>query len=202
MTVQIHGIPQSSYVRTARMACAIKGVDHELVPVELGSDSHRKLHPFAKVPALTHEGRTIYETSAIARYVDAAFEGPALMPKGAGEAAVAEQWISAVNCYLYADFVRDYGLKYIFGGETPDRATIDATVPKLQRDLDLLEKALEGQDYLAGDALSLADLFVAPPLLTTQVGAEAREALGSRPNVQAWVGRLMQNPVCAEYLAP
>ncbi|MCG8422050.1 MAG: glutathione S-transferase N-terminal domain-containing protein [Proteobacteria bacterium] len=41
----LFGPPQSSYVRTARWACAEKGVDHELRPVELGSDDHRRLHP-------------------------------------------------------------------------------------------------------------------------------------------------------------
>ena len=38
-------------------------------------------HPFGRIPAFEHDGFRLYETGAIARYVDEAFEGPALQPK-------------------------------------------------------------------------------------------------------------------------
>ena len=52
----------------------------------MGSASHLALHPFDRVPIFQHGDFTLYETSAIATYVDEAFEGPALSPKRSGDA--------------------------------------------------------------------------------------------------------------------
>ncbi len=53
--------------------------------------------PFAKVPAFEHDGFRIYETSAIMRYVDEAFDGPALQPADAKGRAIMEQAISVID---------------------------------------------------------------------------------------------------------
>lgn len=36
------------------MICAEKGVAHRLEKIQLGSDEHRPLHPFAKMPIFDH----------------------------------------------------------------------------------------------------------------------------------------------------
>jgi glutathione S-transferase len=129
----------SSYVRTARICCEEKGVSHELQPVELRSDAHRKLHPWAKVP-----------------------------------------WVSATSCYLYDDLIRNYALQYIFPamrGQPPNRPLIDETLPKMERDLDLLDGAYGEREWLAGDSISLADLFVAPIVHTASQCPEGAAAL-------------------------
>ena len=127
-TVTLFGPPQSSYVRTARMTCVEKGIEHQLTPVDLGSDAHRALHPFVKVPVLEHGAVRLYETSAICRYLDEAFGGPSLTPREPQARALMDQWISVVDCYLYRDLIKDYVLQYIFprGADgRPNRAVID-----------------------------------------------------------------------------
>ena len=52
--VVIYGPSPSTYVRTARLACAEKGITHVLEPLDLGSEAHAKLHPFRKIPAMRH----------------------------------------------------------------------------------------------------------------------------------------------------
>jgi glutathione S-transferase len=170
----------SSYVRTARICCEEKGVSHELQPVELRSDAHRKLHPWAKVPIMRHGDLQLIETSAICRYVDAAFAGPRLVPDDARAAAIMEQWVSATSCYLYDDLIRNYALQYIFPamrGQPPNRPLIDETLPKMERDLDLLDGAYGEREWLAGDSISLADLFVAPIVHTASQCPEGAAAL-------------------------
>ena len=44
----LYGIPQSTYVRSARMACIEKGVPYTLEPSMPRSDTIRQLHPFAR----------------------------------------------------------------------------------------------------------------------------------------------------------
>src|SRR5437660_971438 len=80
--VVVLGFPRSTYVHIVRLVLAHKGVVHsfrDLEP-EMGSASHLALHPFDRVPILQHGDFTLYETSAIATYVDEAFEGPPLQP--------------------------------------------------------------------------------------------------------------------------
>ena len=81
--VVVLGFPRSTYVHIVRLVLTHKGVPYtfrDLEP-EMGSPAHLALHPFDRVPILQHGDFTLYETSAIAVYVDEAFEGPALQPK-------------------------------------------------------------------------------------------------------------------------
>ena len=68
--ITMYGLPGSSYTWSARMVCEEKGVSHELEGVELGSDDHRRLHPFCKIPVMKHGGLVLHETTAICRYID------------------------------------------------------------------------------------------------------------------------------------
>ena len=190
--VTIHGLSASSYVRTARMICYEKGIEHELRPVELGSDAHRALHPWAKMPILDHGSIRLYETTAITRYLDDTFSPGSLTPKDIAARARGEQWISVLNAYLYETFVRNYILQYIFprGADgKPNREVIDRAVQKMAHDLDGLEKGIRHQ-YLAGDTLSIVDLFYAPVLYSTSLFPEGKPAIASRPNVQRYLDRI------------
>ena len=84
----VYGDAISTYVRSVRLALEEKGVPHDLVAVDLikgeqKSVGHLARNPWGKMPAFEHEGHLFYESSAIVRYIDAAFSGPALMPAGA-----------------------------------------------------------------------------------------------------------------------
>ena len=71
----VHGPTYSTYVRSVRIALAEKGVPYELTDVAMLSGAHKQepylaLNPFGKLPAFQDGGITIYETSAILRYID------------------------------------------------------------------------------------------------------------------------------------
>ncbi len=184
--VTLYGPPQSTYVRTARMACEEKGVPYTLEAIELKSDALKAIHPFSKVPVLRHGEVILYETQAICSYIDNNFDGPALMPQHAGPRGVAEQWISNVNCYMYETLIRSYMFQYVFprGDDgQPDRAAIEAAVPEVQRQIGLIDSALEGREWLAGD-LSCADLFLAPIMFYLGNAPESAAAMESSTNIQ------------------
>ena len=72
----VYGPAGSTYVWSARLALAEKGVAHELVEVGFGQhreEPHLSRHPFAKLPAFEHDGFALYETQAILRYIDEGF---------------------------------------------------------------------------------------------------------------------------------
>ena len=55
----VYGPANSTYVWSARLALAEKGVTHELIDVPFGAhreEPHLSRHPFGKVPAFEHDG--------------------------------------------------------------------------------------------------------------------------------------------------
>jgi len=199
----LHGLAPSSYVRTTRMACVEKGVDHTLRPVDLGSDAHRALHPWAKMPVLEHDGFVVYETTAIVRYLDAAFDsGARLVPTDPRAAARAEQLASVLNCYLYDALIKRYALQYIFAGESgPDRATIEGALEGIDRGLGVLESALAETKWLAGEDFSHADLLIAPAIVSAAPFPEVEARLAKHPRLVGWLEAVRARP-SAEHLHP
>lgn len=187
-TLQLLGDPRSTYVRTARMAFAEKGVAVTLVSAAPHSPEVLAIHPFGRIPALLDGTRAIWETSAIVRFADECFgDGPLLTPGSIAGRVACEQWISAVNGYLYDTMIRRYVLQYLFprgeGGE-PERGTIDRAVTEMEPQLSALEKAYARSDYLAGPTLSAADLFLAPILFYLEQMPEGRQLLTDRPGIR------------------
>jgi glutathione S-transferase len=93
-TLQIFGVPPSPFTRAVRLACREKGVDYELVPTRPGETA--PLNPLGKIPMMKHGDFTLYESPAIARYIDRTFDGPPLWPADAKAAALCDQWLSVV----------------------------------------------------------------------------------------------------------
>jgi glutathione S-transferase len=185
-TVLLYGDPRSTYTRAARMGLAEKGVRYTLQPAAPHSAEILVLHPFGRIPALRDGRVTLFETSAILRYVDEAFAGPSLVPGTVRDRARCEQWVSAINVYLDGVMVRRYVLGYLFpkgAGGGPDRAVIDAAAKEMAAQFAILESAYGGGDYLAGKALSMADLLLAPILYYVEQFPEGRALMAAHPNV-------------------
>ncbi len=198
----ILGLPPSSYVRTARLICANKGVEHTLQPVDFRSEAYKAdHHPFARMPALQHGDLRLYECLAIGTYVDGAFEGPALQPDDALARARMMQWISVVNDYVYDQIVgccvSERFVKPMRGLE-PDEAKIAAAVPKIEEALDVVAAEVAGQDYLVGDTVTLADLFLAPVMHYLAATPEGEQLLPSRSAIGDWMERMGETPGFAE----
>ncbi len=153
--IEIFGFAPSTFVRTARMACLEKGIAHDLRPLEFRKESHGPLHPYLKMPAMRFKETVLFETIAIAVFVDEAFDGPALQPDDAVGGARMHQWASALGAYAYGDLVA--GLL----DDDVDNAKASA---KVAEHFAILDNALGARSFLAGDGLSIADLFLAPML--------------------------------------
>lgn len=182
-TLKIHGFPQSTYVRTACMTCREKGVDYEVVPLAFGEPSHAAIHPFLKMPALDNGSVKLFETMAIACYVDEAFDGLSLQPADPIGRARMHQWISAANDYFYPDLV---------GAELGGGAATDEVLDRADKDLLILDAALSEGAYLAGPTVSLADLFVAPMIAYGCAQGTAANMVDAKSNLAAWRDRMFR----------
>jgi glutathione S-transferase len=195
--IQIIGAPFSGYVWVVRMACAEKGVAYDLVPARMHTPEVMAIHPFGKIPVMRDGDITLCESKAIATYIDQAFPGPRLIPKDARGAAEVEQWVSLINTAIDPCLIRTYLFSYLFpkGADgKPDRAAIDAMLPAMQRQIDVLDQAVARTGYLVGDGFSLADIFLMPVLTVVQRAPEGSAMVQSAENLFAYFTRHAERP--------
>jgi glutathione S-transferase len=188
--ITIYGVSASTYTRTARLACVEKGVSHLLEPVDLGSEAHAKLHPFRKMPAMRHGDFVLYETGAIARYVDRAFPGSALQPTDLKALARMDQWVSAISDYCYQAMIREIVIQRVvvpMRGGKPDEAMIKAAWPKVEYQFSVLDRGLGASPYLAG-------LFLLPIMFYMKLQPEGGPLLAKHKALAAWFERMAARP--------
>ncbi len=185
----VFGVPQSTYVWTARMALDEKGVPYELRPIAPGLSADGVSHPFGKIPIVRHGDFTLHETIAITRYIDRTFDGPRLQPTESRALAIMDQWISAISDYAYQAMIRELvfpRLVFPAMGRPTDEGVIAAALPKIRTHLSRFEAALKPGPYLVGEAVTLADLFLAPILYWVEMTPEGRSLLAEFPTVGRW----------------
>ncbi len=185
-SVVLVGSPISPYVRAVRMALAEKGVAYALKSVAPHSAEADAIHPFGRIPALYDGPLQFYETRAVLRYIDEAFDGPDLLPtSGVTSRARAEQWYSVLDDYGYDAIVTRFILQYMFpSGLQPDRAIIDAALPDIDRLLATLDAGYGQRDFLVGNGPCIADYLAAPLLYSLAQTPEGPGLLAKYRNVQ------------------
>lgn len=197
MATELHGYQYSVYSWIARLALHEKGVAYDWMEVNPFADdipaSYLAMHPFRRVPTLTHAGFVLYETGAITRYVDEAFEGPKLQPVEPKERARCNQIISIVDSYAYWPLVRQVFSHGVFRPRM-NRAVDES---ELQRGLEAAPKVLAALESTAGEGpclcgnqLSLADIHLAPMVGYFVLADEGRALLQEYPRLGQWWSEL------------
>lgn len=197
MAIELHGYQYSVYSWIARLALHEKGVAYDWIEVDPFAEnipaSYIALHPFKRVPALTHAGFVLYETGAITRYVDEVFEGPKLQPVEPRERARCNQIISVVDSYAYWPLVRQVFSHGVFRPRMKrpvDESEFQSGLEAAPRVLAALESIAGEGPWLCGNQLSLADIHLAPMIGYFVLADEGRALLQKYPRLGEWWSEL------------
>ena len=188
----LHGPAYSTYVRTARLALLEKGVGYSLDSFELWDGvppAQRERHPFSKAPAFTHGDIVLYETVAICRYIDEAFDGPPLQPDTALDRARMTQICAILDAYTFAPALGVILTERILApmmGREPNEALIETTTPKAIKAFAVLENFVGDRKTLVGDNLSLADLHLIPNYFYFLKTPEGESIARNTPSLRRW----------------
>lgn len=199
--VHIYGPQFSNFVRSVQLCCEEKGIDYTVGSriagerVDFKGPGHFALHPFGKVPVLLHGERRLYETASICRYLDAAFDGPALQPVDPWQRAEVDQWSAVATLYVDQALVRGYLMEFFFpqgedGSVRMDR--VEAAQPEVARMLALLEAQLGEREFLVGERFSIADALAVPMLDYLIRLPQAAPLVADAPRLSAYVQRLRE----------
>lgn len=170
------------------------GVDFEFHFVNLGRGEHKSEKfacktPVGKVPVLEHNERCLFESGAICRYVANVANSP-LYPADKMDRAQVDQWMDFFSCHLgrwYTKIYYETVIKPKYNLGDPDEAGI-AEAKKFANDqTGVLNALLENNDWLANNALSIADFFA---FAYVEQYRDIDFPLDEYPNVQDWVQRI------------
>ena len=207
MAVTVFGFPRSTYVKVVRLILTEKGVDYRFhdTETEMYLPVHLARHPFGRVPALQHDDFLLYETSAIAVYVDEVFDGPKLTPEEPRRRARMNQWISNLNAYFYPEMIFHVGherLVYPELGIPGNDRIVQRALPNVIRALEVMEQELaDGRPFIVGDRLTMADFFLLPTLFAFGLTPEGKKLMPRFPAVERWNARMGALPSVARFNA-
>jgi glutathione S-transferase len=186
---EIIGSLRSTYTRVICMACEEKGIEYTLTEVLLGGPEVFAIHPLGKMPVLRHGDFTLFESKAIATYLDKSFPGAQLIPDDPRLCGLTEQWTSFINTAVDRSFIRTYLYAYLMAmqtGSAPDRAAIDAALVDVRKQVEILDRAVAATGFLVGDQLTLADLNLLPILDRLKLAPEGAELLRSSAHLSRY----------------
>jgi glutathione S-transferase len=198
----LYGPTYSTYTRSMRMVLAEKGVEYDLVHVDMIAGAHHRpdwirRHPFERVPAFEHNGFAIYETNAIAHYIDDAFPGRRIAHPNIQRRTRDQQIVEVINAYGYKRIMVDIVLRYFFADKAngPDTAAIAIAAPAAEQVLVAIQDLMLGSDpYLVGRDVSFSDLHLAP-IVAYFVGVqEGTRAMTKLPLLSRWWLAMQQRP--------
>lgn len=192
----VHGVPGSPYVRAALLTLEEKGADYQFAAMKPGTlkqEPHLSRHAFGRIPAFEHDGWVLYETQAIMRYVDAVVPGPRLQPESPRDTARMNQVMGIVDWYLMPQISRTITFNRVvaprFGMPVNEDAVAKA-IPDARHCIGEVARLLDGQTWMCGDAVSLADLLMAPHLSMLAQATEGAEILRAQANLAGWLDRM------------
>lgn len=205
MTMRCYFISGSPLCWTVMLALGLKGLDYEAKRLDNSKREHKSpefltINPRGSVPVLTDGAVTVRETNAILAYLDAAYPAPPLFGENPAEAAAIWQIVEEVGPRLRDPIV--YAARPVFRGRGVEALDeVAAESEKAHGELALYEAMLNGRLFLAGEAISAADLAVFPALAQFRRAAMRAEgdaavftALGIEPLAERY-------PALAEWAA-
>lgn len=162
--MKLYGFPASSRCAAAAVALDACGVQYETVWIsfeESKSEKILKLNPQGKVPILETPEGSIYETVAIIRH--AARLGKKLGGETDHEHALVDQWLSWLNSEVASTL--GHFLYQTLGFDMPHLSYKHDDVTKgketFLKQLDYLNKHLEGKKAVVGNDYTVADYTIA-----------------------------------------
>jgi glutathione S-transferase len=190
----VHTNVGSPFGRAVMATLEEKGASFRLERLGFRSPERQALHPFGRIPILDHGGFRLYETQAILRYIDRVLPTPALTPSDPKSAARMDQVMNINDWYLYQNVATVILFQRVVAPRElnlpSDEEAIKAAMPKAHVVFDELAQLLGQQPYFAGDAVSLADLLVAPTMTFFSKTPEWSVLGAPHANLVAWLDRM------------
>jgi glutathione S-transferase len=157
----------------------------------LDDPAYLAMNPHGRVPTLRDGDVVVWESEAILRYLAARYGAPAFWSAEPAERAAVDQWLAWTAASLYRDWIDLFWLRVRTPPERQDAEQIERLRHRTADRYAFLDGQLADRPFIAGDALSLADIAAGMTLYRWYEMPIERPALA---NLKAWYGRLRERP--------
>ena len=202
--LQLYSFPTPNGVKIS-IALEEIGLPYEAHSVHIGkdetwTDEFLSLNPNGKIPAILDpdgpggKPLALFESGAILVYL--AEKSGNLLPADPARRIETIQWVFFQMGGIGPMFGQ-LGFFYRFAGKAiEDKRPLERYTKESKRLLGVLEKRLEGRQFIMDDDYTIADIAIFPWVRGLRVFYEADELLGFSdfPNVLAWLERCIARP--------
>lgn len=204
MAIEIYWGSGSPFAWRALLALEVKRLPYESHLIQFSKGEQREpsylaMNPRGKVPTLRDGDYVVYESVAILGYLDAKYPQVPLFGTSPEERGTILRHVAETDAYLQPALVTT--AQAVFSGQAKEKAAaVKDAVATIHQELATVEKSLAKSAWIAGSAVSAADLVVFPFVQILQRAAAKPDAaaldlgllpLRERyPAIAAWVGRV------------
>ena len=209
--IELHGPANSSFVCAARVALEEKGVIYQMIEPDILQARGFRLTDLlrylaAQQPRLIDGDFALHDCESILRYVDEAYEGPALQPKDAKGRALMLEIQGIIRDYLHPAAIGKIATQRLFApflGGSPDMRTVEEAVTPVNDALAAIEQisalAHDGEqaEMLLGARVSLADIALMPIAAYLTMTPEGQTAIAASRRLSRWWLSVSRRPSLA-----
>lgn len=189
--MKIHADPITINCRKVLAGLELIGAPYQLVHVdyfkgEQKAEPYLTLNPNASIPAMTDGDFQLWESNAILQYAaDKVGPSPAY-PSDLKQRADVNRWMYWESsswfpgCYVY---LVENCVKPLLGGEA-DAAVLEAHGTQFHKLAGILEKRLQGRNWVVGNNATIADIALASPM---HLHGWQKLPLSGYPNIRRWL---------------
>jgi glutathione S-transferase len=182
-------------------------IEHEFIQTDIPKDTRseeykKNVNPSGTVPVIHDEDLQIYESASIIRYlIDTYKPDHDLLPKKDRNRRAKIEELLDRNENTYRSPVTQLMVKIIlgpklFGAPIPSAEESKEIIEKVDSVFDELDKKLEGQSFLIGDNISIADIRIYNGILNST--ALARFPIDKFENLCRWMSDIESDPTLSE----
>jgi len=189
--MKLYHNPLSPNVRRVRLTAAVLGLELEEKLLDFSKGEHKSpeymaLNPNGAVPTLVDGDFVLTESRSIMQYLASKKPEAGLLPRD--EAARADVtrwqfWDSSHFSPQLGTLAFERMIKGMMGLGEPDSGKVQDALTNFRRYAQVLNKRLEGNRFVVGKTLTLADLTLASSLMYAQ---QTDVPLSEFANIQAW----------------
>ena len=199
--LKIWGRTSSVNVRKVLWAAEELGLKYERIDAGLqfgivNTPEYRRMNPNSLVPTIDDDGFVLWESHSIVRYLAAKHGSGSLWPTDLRVRADSERWMDWA-------FTFQSWFRTVFWGlvrtppEKRDLGAIEEARKKCAELLAIPDTALNGRQYLAGNALTTGDI---PLGCHVQLWMRLPLDRPAHPNLKAWFDRLCARPAFKKFV--
>ncbi|XP_053547688.1 glutathione S-transferase omega-1-like isoform X2 [Bombina bombina] len=177
------------FAQRARLVLAAKGINHELVNIDLENEPEWFVEksPFDAVPVLeTSKGQLIYESIIVCDYLDEAFPGKKLNPK--------DPFQRAQQKMILEHFSKIITVLYNILHAKQNKEDTTGLKSEVQKKLIALDERLGklNSSFFGGDSVSMIDYMIWPWFERFKL-FDVKECLNKTSRLNEWYQRMLQD---------